>query len=448
MNRHEAAPLRRLLWRWHFIAGLLSAPFLILLAATGLVMAHGDLVDGPPRLDPALGAKAAAPPFPALARAASDAAGGGRVLVMELPQAEDAPVLFRVADGGGEGRIRVALDPRTGAVLQTVAEAATLAHWANRIHGTLLAGGAGDLMIEAGAGFGLFAIASGLPLWFACTGANAPGRRGRWLGLHRMAGISLAVLLLMLLLTGMAWTPVWGGRMVQAWSTFPAEKMAPARPSAERHGDLGHDGHGGHDAPREAPWALEQAHVPLPGPGAMNTAGSGTPPDLDRIVALARAKGFSEAFRVMPPRGDGGVFTIAADTMNGDAPDPSGDRTMHVDPVDGSILADIRFADYGIGGKAMALGVAVHKGMLGPWNVALVTIAALGTLFMAASGLVMWGLRRPVGSLAVPALPRGWRPPVPLVLGAAAICLLFPLSGIVAACVLAADLSAAWRTGA
>ena len=50
--------------------------------------------------------------------------------------------------------------------------------------------------------------------------------RGRalWKSLHVVVGFWMSLLLVVFLISGLSWAGVWGGMLVQAWSSFPAEK--------------------------------------------------------------------------------------------------------------------------------------------------------------------------------------------------------------------------------
>jgi uncharacterized iron-regulated membrane protein len=116
--------------------------------------------------------------------------------------------------------------------------------------------------------------------------------------------------------------------------------------------------------------------------------------------------------------------------MDADTNDPTGDRTIHLDQYTGRVLAEIRYADYSLPGKAMAVGIALHEATLGLWNTVLSTAYCLLVVFLVASGVVMWWKRRPVGSLGAPRYPRGYRVPAVILGAALAVSALFPLTGI------------------
>ncbi|MEL7526078.1 MAG: PepSY domain-containing protein, partial [Pseudomonadota bacterium] len=258
-----------------------------------------------------------------------------------------------------------------------------------------------------------------------------------WKTLHVNIGIYVSVLLLAFLITGMAWTGIWGGKIVQAWSTFPAEKWDNVPLSDETHAAMNHG------AVSDQPWALEQTKLPASGSdaGIQGTA-PGAPVDIDSVAALAASIGFNARYRIAYPRSEAGVWTINQDTMSADAEDPFSDRTVHVDQYTGKVLANVAFADYSAAGKAMAVGIPFHMGLMGLWNLVLNTFVCLSVIFLSLSGVVMWWLRRPKGAalrVFAPKTPDDlphWRGAMILML---AVSLAFPLVGITLLGVLALD---------
>lgn len=434
-------------WRWHFYAGLYVIPFLLMLALTGFFMMllttllpeYGDRIAVMPAGAPlAVGAQAAA--------AIAAVPGGTGVSEYTAPYDDRTPALITVT--GPEPPVIVALDPYRGEALRMTPEGATWYALLEDLHGSLLIGATGDRLIEAAAGLGLVLIATGLCLWWPRDGARlrtlllpdlAARGRALWKSLHRVTGFWLALLLAGFLLTGLAWAGIWGERWVQAWSTFPAAKWDDVPLSDETHAAMNHDR-------KSVPWTLEQ--TPLPESGALagrDVLPPGTPLDLDGLYRLGRLAGFEGRFRIVVPDGPTAVWTLSQDSMSYDSPDPTADRTLHVDQFTGRVLADVRFADYGLPGKAMAVGIALHEGQTGLWNILLNGLFCLAVVFLCLSGVVMWWKRRPAGAHRLAAPPRTEDlPPWKWAAAGAvavALALLFPLTGAVLAGVLLFDLA-------
>lgn len=424
--------LYRAVWRWHFYAGLFVAPFLLVLALTGLVMVYGNSVET------FLGAKYHVAPggerasLVDQAAVAAAAIPGGAVSLMVSPASPERATVF-VVDADGTSHV-VSVDPHGPAVVGSIVKDDTWFYWASDIHGTLLLGDVGDRLLEIAAGLGIVVILSGVYLWWPRDGrpflrALVPNLalRGRalWKELHGAVGATISIVLLFFLISGLAWTGIWGAKIVQAWSTFPAAKWDNVPLSDETHAAMNHG------ASKEVPWALEQTPMPASGSEAgAEGRSAGMPVDLDSVAAFARRIGFDGQFRINPPQSETGVYTISADSMDADTTNPMGDRTVHVDRYTGKILADVRFADYSPAGKAMAVGIALHEATLGWWNTVLNTLFCLSVIGMVVSGVVMWWQRRPAGRIGVPLYPRDYRAPIAILLIALLVCLLFPLTGV------------------
>lgn len=424
--------LYRAVWRWHFYAGLLVVPFLLTLAVTGLIMVYGNSIETflGKKYQVAAGGERVSIAKQALA--AQAAIPEGAVTMFVSPPADTRASVFVVS--AGDLNHVVSVDPHDTRILGTIVKDDTWFYWAENIHGTLLIGDTGDRILEIAAGLGIVLVITGLYLWWPRNGWGLSQLllpdltlRGRalWKSLHVTAGFYISVILVFFFVSGLAWTGVWGEKMVQAWSTFPAEKWDNVPLSDKTHASMNHG------ALKEVPWPLEQTPLPASGSGAGRAGiAEGTPVTIDTVAAFAKSIGFDEQFRINLPSGADGVYTISADSMDADTTNPMGDRTVHLDQYTGKILADVGFADYSLAGKAMAVGIALHEATTGLWNTVANTLFCLTVIFMCLSGVVMWWKRRPVGRIGIPAYPANYRVPKTIIGIAGAMSVLFPLTGL------------------
>lgn len=427
-------------WRWHFYAGLYVIPFLLMLAATGLIMLWISWGAGLGAERMAVTPGKAPLAVSALQTTAETAVPDGRAVRYVEPLADDRVAVFSVESAGAT--VGIALDPYTGEVLHQFPWRAGWYDFANDIHGSLLLGTFGDRLIEIAASLAIVLIATGLYLnwprnatgWReALVPRLAAGGRGFWKSLHGALGTWISLILMLFLLSGLSWAGIWGERMVQAWNTFPAEKWG-APLSDDTHAAMNHKGS------HEVPWGLEQTPLPVSGSlaGTDAIAGSVT---IDSVAGFARDLGFVGRFQINLPQDGSAVWTVSHDSMSNDGPNPAADRTIHIDQYSGNVLADVRYADYSPYAKAMAWGIAFHEGDMGVWNLVLNTAFCLSVMIVSLSGLVMWWKRRPSGAarVAAPPKPRD----LPLWKGAAglvvALGLLFPMAGVAIAAVLMVD---------
>ncbi|MDB5665965.1 PepSY domain-containing protein [Cypionkella sp.] len=429
-------------WRWHFYAGLYVLPFLIMLAVTGIVMVWFTAIapEYGERLVVTRQAESLSISDQASAALATHPAG--KIGQYIAPHDAQTPAIFRV--DLADGQRMIAVDPYTGAVLRDTQNGATWYTLANEVHGTLLIGTLGDRLVEIAASLGLLLVITGLYLVWPRNGSGMralllPDLRAKgrawWKSMHSVMGFWISLGLVFFLISGLAWSGIWGEKYVQAWATFPAAKWDNVPLSDKRHKDMNMT------ADDTVPWGLEQTPMPMSG-SDMGVTGlpMGVPVSLENIVALGRAIGFQGRFQVALPADEAGVWTLSRDSNSYDGPDPTADRTVHIDQFTGKILAQVGFADYGLAAKSMAVGIALHEGQLGLWNVVLNIGFCLIVVFVCVSGVVMWWKRRPSGAfrLAAPPMPIG----VPL-RGIAVIALLlsvaFPMLGLTLIAVLLLD---------
>ena len=422
-----------LAWRWHFYAGLFVAPFMILLALTGIIYLFK------PQLDPLLYADLleVRPGHHTLTadtqREQVAAAYPGAQLKQYLPPiAGDRSAQFVILDQGRE--LNVFVDPYRGVLLGAQDAQNNLQAIARALHGELMIGTLGDRLIELAAGWGVMLVISGLYLWWPRARSRAGvlwprlGSRGRlfWRDLHAVTGFWGAALLLLMLLSGMTWTGFWGKQYAELWNRFPAAMWNDMPTSDTQAASL-------NTATRQTvPWALENTPLPLSGahaehqhPGAAPSGPAAPEISLQQVVDIATARGVEAGYSITPPTTAEGVYTIAVF-----ADDPRNDATLHIDQYSGRVLADVRWEQYGTVARATEVGVMLHEGkMFGPLNQFIILLVCLMILLGSVSGLVIWWKRRPAGGLGVPPLRHDlpkWKTAMAIML---ALAVIFPLVG-------------------
>lgn len=421
-----------LAWRWHFYAGLFVIPFMLMLALTGIVYLFK------PQLDQLM--------YPELLTVQPGAAAlsaDAQLLRLQqvYPQAQvsqylPAPAADRSAQFVAtlDGRkLNLFVDPYSGAVLGTQDAQDNLQAIARALHGELLIGTVGDRLIELAAGWGVVLVVSGLYLWWP-RGQGGAGvlwprlsARGRllWRDLHAVSGFWGSALLLFMLLTGMTWTGFWGEKFAGAWNHFPAAMWTEVPTSTVQARSLNSA------ADQTVAWAVENTPLPVSNSHAAHHAAAGVAPAasgriaLQQVVDTANRLAVAPGYSVTWPADDTGVFTVALF-----ADDPRHDATLHLDQYSGQVLADIRWADYGLVARTVESGAMLHEGKLfGLANQLIMLAVCLLILLGSLSGLLMWWKRRPQGRFGVPPL----RHDLPLWKGGVVIMLLlgllFPLVG-------------------
>ncbi|MGV8918272.1 MAG: PepSY-associated TM helix domain-containing protein [Pseudomonas sp.] len=441
-----------LAWRWHFYAGLFVAPFMILLSLTGMIylfkpqldnLMYHDLLYVTPGQQ-LLSADAQQQRV----QAAFPQAPVSKYLP---PISADTSAEFVVMQDGRE--LNVFIDPYRGEILGTQDGKNNLQALARSLHGKLLLGKVGDRIVELAAGWGIVLVISGLYLWWprgkSTSGVLWPrlSSRGRplWRDLHAVTGFWGSMLLLMMLLSGMTWTGVWGKQFADVWNTFPAAMWNDVPKSDKQAGEL--------NSPtrQSVPWAAENTPMPVSGDHAEHmkhsdvmAAPAAPSLSLQQVVDIATEQGVYVGYNITAPTTADGVFTIAVF-----ADDPRNDATLHIDQYSGKVLAKLGWKDYSTVSRATELGVMLHEGKFFGWlNQLLIFLICLMVLLSSVSGLVIWWKRRPQGGLGVPPLrhdlPR-WKTAIVIIVG---LGVAFPLVGISLLAVWAVDWLVLSRIGA
>ncbi|ALV09180.1 PepSY-associated TM helix domain-containing protein [Roseateles depolymerans] len=445
--------LYRRVWRWHFYAGLICLPFLVLLALTGGLYLFKDpieqwvyrpllTVNGPPS-GKSLGAEAL------VARALAAEPGEAVRFVSPASPGRSAEVGVKTA---ASGVVAVYLDPSDGRVLGRLADSARLMNVVKRLHSLALAGKVANLWIEVVAGWAIVLVVSGLFLWWPRGRSGGvlrvrgqPRQRLWWRDLHAVTGALAAAAILFLAVTGMPWSAFWGeqfGRLTKTWgvgtpryvwggapaSTLPLAGLTDvpwassqaALPTSSSHN--GHDGHNG-PTPAMAP-AMAPATAAPPAPPAPQ-ASPAPSVGIDQALQIFRRLGLPEGTPVRLPSGPQGVYSAMR------FPDDVRElRVVHLDRYSGAVLADIGLKDYGAVGRLTEWGISLHTGrQFGLINQLLMLAGCLSIVLLAVSSVVMWWKRRPRGRLAAPPRREGDRAAIGALAIAALLGLLYPLLG-------------------
>ncbi|MFD8630791.1 PepSY-associated TM helix domain-containing protein [Streptomyces sp. NPDC059533] len=432
------AALRPLLLRMHFYAGLLIAPLLFLAAATGLLYAGSWQAEKILYSHELTVSKVgdSALPLSAQVEAAKGAAPEGEVVsVWPGPDAEATTRVIMEKPGLPEGEtLTVFVDPYTAEVrgqLATSGDALPLRAWLSEFHASLQLGEFGRNYSEMAASWMWVVALGGLALWIGrrrgrraelvLPDRTATGRR-RTLSWHGVVGLWSVAGLVVLSATGLTWSKYAGENIGQLQDRLGgatpsvSAKLKPGAGAAD-----GGDEHAGHVMPDGT-----QMDMPMP-----PTADIG----LDKAVAAARAAGVTQELRItLPAKGKGYVV------KEQDKQVPVHLDAVAIDPADGKVIDELRFADYPLLAKMTRFGIDLHMGKtFGLVNQIALAALAVAVMFLVFWGYRMWWLRRPTkdrGLSVGRAQPRGaWRKlPVtvllPLVAVTAVVGWFVPLLGI------------------
>lgn len=386
--------MRLLARRLHFMAGVAVAPFLVVLALTGLVYAFSPQIHDSLYHSQLYVNEVKATPNPVSEQVdAALAAHPEGVLRAVLPPA-DAEHTTRVIlsvpglrgnDDAAQGRT-VFVDPYTNYLngeMTTVDTRLPANLWLRDLHSNLHLGEPGRLYAELATTWLPLVVLGGLMLWLGQPRRRnrptarellVPSGRGketwsRLRGWHGPLGLWFSVGLLLVGLTGLAMSQFAGGRADR--STDPLSLHAPT---------------------------LRAAPVPVPA--------DASPVGIDEVLSVADAEGMSGDVLVTPPGEPGEVYTVTEPPSGG----PSGVRGLAIDPYRATVTERIEWDDYPVLAKVTQLAAAFHTGTLfGLPNQIVMSVLALGLLTLIALGYRMWWAKNPYKSRWSVVPPPVWR---------------------------------------
>ncbi len=413
----NAGAAYRIIWRWHFYAGLFCLPFIVVLSLSGMVYLFKPQIDA--FLDRGYDHLMLAGPAKSLDDQVEAAMTANPMARIKGVQLRDDPTdATRVHLMTREGReLRVLVRPDTLEIMTTEAQKSRPTNFMHDLHGELLLGEPGAIAVELAGAWAIVMIITGLYLWWprssGLAGVLYPrlGAGGRLFlrDLHAVTGIWLSFFAMFFLVSALPWTKVWGqgfkyARSVgeqrevrQDWTTGPASENVqrlgtyrdapPARAESDEHAEhnmaggdhSAHMGHGG-------------KHVPLVG--------------FDEIAAQAAPLHLADPVFISPPSTKKPNWVVRSNSQNRTAR-----ATYEFDPKNFEQVGEEHFADRALIDRIVGIGVAAHEGQLFGWfNQLLGLLTAIGYMTLVVTSFLMWWRRRPLGSLgAPPALPQAPR---------------------------------------
>ena len=389
------APDRLTVWRWHFFAGLFCLPFVALLSLTGSVYLFKPQIDG--WIDwkydhlPAVIVSLPQEDVNAALKAVPD----GSFLAYEVPTSPRSAARILVNRGDGEA-VRVYVDRNRHIVLKTVLEEHRFERLVFKLHGQLLLGNLGSIIMEMVASWTIVLILSGLWLWWPRNQRGLAGvlyprlnqtGRARWRDLHAVTGVWVSIVLTLFLVSGLPWSYVWGHALLSAEKTVgritsvkdweigavPVQETIAGHPMVSHHEDMP-----GMDMSEDMP-----SQVNLNG--------------LNNVARTAETLSLSAPVLITPPNGSDDVWTIRSDAQSRPL------RESVKVTGDGHIIVREHFSQKAAIDRIIGYGVAAHEGHLFGWaNQLLNLLVALGLLLMSCAATVLWLKRRPEGEFGAP----------------------------------------------
>ncbi|MFD2629980.1 PepSY-associated TM helix domain-containing protein [Oceanobacillus kapialis] len=393
-SKQKKAKLYKTVWRWHFYAGLIIAPFLLILAVTGSIylfkpqienVIYADYYDVTPQDERLADSEI-------LETVRDDYPGA---TVTSFRPGEDQERSSEVGLSYEGESLTVFVNPYTGEQLRELNAEDRIMDKIEEFHGELMAGTLGDRIVELAASWGVVLIVTGIFLWFprkrkSLAGVLYPrfhkGKMTLRRDLHAVPAFWIAAGMLFLIMTGLPWSGFWGTNF-QTITT----NAGVGYPPSVWVGDAPSSGVETQEI-ADVPWAAETLDVPKSDIQGL------VPVSIDDITATAEREGVHPSYTVIFPSSEEGVFTLSAFP-----PKAKDEITMHLDQYSGAVLADYRYDNYEPIGKLVAWGITLHKGTEFGFINQLISLAiCLGIILIVLSGFYLWWKRKPKHGTGAP----------------------------------------------
>ncbi len=395
MKKNEI--LNKWLWKWHFIAGLISLPFILILSVTGIIYLFKAEYEQPRQKHIK---EVVAQGTPISFQEQWEIANKNTTKKpnsMVIPTAPTEASEFISGRFGGKTSLFV--NPYTGNVTGQVIPKTSLMFKVRKLHGELLLGKFGTKIIELIASWMVVLIITGLYVWWPGKGWKLKGffiprinidRRTLFRDIHAITGFWFSILLLMTLAGGLPWTDVFGSNFKQI------QKITnTGYPSS---------------------WQGKQLQSQL----------QSEPLSLDQMVVTANALALSGDVMVHFPKGPKGVFSVS----NINPSDLESQKMFHFDQYTGKQVVENTWDDVGILMRGRMWFMAFHQGEFGLWNWVLMLCVAIALTIMSISAIISYILRKRKGNWGVPKVPTSFKVGYGIVSLLIIVSIIFPLFGV------------------
>ena len=389
--------LYRTVWRWHFYAGIIFAPLLIILAVTGSIYLFKPQIEQVLYQDyqvvTPLGDR-----LPASQQIENVKELYPDAVVTKYHPGENASRSSEVSITSNNESLTIFMDPYTGKSIGELNDEDRIMDKIEEIHGELMAGTLGDRIVELAACWAVVLIVSGIYLWYPKKKQSLSGvlfprlNKGKHIfrrDLHAVPAFWITAGMLFLIMTGLPWSGFWGNNFqllaTNSGSGYPPSIWTGSAPTSSiKTKDIA-----------DVPWAAENLDVPL------SDIQGFIPLSLDDVVTIANREGMHPSYSINIPQQTDGVYTLSAFP-----PKAQDEATIHIDQYSGAVLADYRYDHYGFIGKIIAWGITLHKGtQFGLINQMISLLICLGIMLVACSGFYLWWKRKPKNGLGAPKAP-------------------------------------------
>lgn len=428
---HRTYNVRWAVWRWHFYAGMLVTPIILILAITGtLLVFDSEFNDW--YYDHLYSVESSDSPQASLQVVTKNIneglspLGDTEITSLYIPKDPSRSIYaFCRAEPGYY--LWAFAHPNTGEFIGHYVYEASFMRMMEQLHRRLLVpknrvldewvgDDTGAIVVELTTSWCIILVITGLYLWWPSSWRRMPGvwlprLRAKpyqfWRDWHAVPSVYLSALTVIVLLTGLVFSTYFGDafRRTEQWAADDNHEIT----------------------------AFFEAEEPIePNEPLL------TPDDLLQMIQSDRHDQ-NIVYTVRRFEGDNRLAIVS--TYNRHTFAPTETRYLMVDRHAGEVRGEASWDKANLLSKTMRLAYPLHTGSIfGPTTQFLAVLVCLGLIAASATGATMWWTRRPTGKFGLPKAPRSHLPPVGLIVIILCLLIVLPTTGMSMLAVLAIDI--------
>lgn len=389
-------------WKWHVIAGLITLPFVLLLAITGTFYLfkadYNDSVYSDVKFVSANNTQAQS--YSTQLQAA-ETASDKAIVAVTLPASDEHATAFKVRAKGFSSHIYY-VDPYTATVTGDIKRTDTLMYTIRKLHGELLLGTPGTLVVELVASWFIVLLLTGIYIWWPKSNQGAAGvfkfrqqggKRQFWRDTHAVTSFWLSVFLVIIISGAMPWTDRFGAQL--KW--------------VEKQTNTGYP----------STWRSSK------GLSSSKVNESAEALTIDDISKIAQQHNLQGIITIKLPKESSDVFTVSNRSLW-----LSDQQVIHFGQYNGEVIKSHTWEDVGILRDLRQVFMRLHQGEYGTANWFVLLGVALVFIFSTVGGLLSYLKRKPRNQWGIPKVPESFNVGIGLIVIIISMGILFPMFGL------------------
>lgn len=364
--------LHQWLWRWHFIAGMITLPFVLVLAITGTIYLFHPQVESKEiqKIQNIEITKTTRISYEKQWAIAKDNMLKKPNRMIVNSKTEHATEFISGKFGNKES---IFINQYTGKVTGKYSPKNSWMYSIRKLHGELLGGNIGTKIVELIASWMIVLLLTGIYIWFPFTKGikgfiNIRCNKGKSIffkDLHAVTGFWMAIIILLILAGGLPWTDVFGGnfKLLQKWTNTGYPKYWNGKGLESK---------------------VNNKRLPLA-----------------KMVAIAKKQNLHGEISIVLPQNPKSIFSVFNKTTKLKAL-----KKLHFDQYSGALIKKYLWKDIGLLMRGRLWLMTFHQGQFGIWNWWLIFISSISIVIMSLSALTSYLYRKSTRSWNIPKAPK------------------------------------------